>query len=138
MRFIDANVFLYAVIKPKKPISPKIIERKRKAKKILLRIQGGEEVVTTVVHLSEVTNILEAKLGLTKAIEFLEELMFAENVHILPVTTEDYIKALIVAREKNVSVNDALAYIKMQEKNIKEIYTFDEHFNKLGVIVVNE
>ncbi len=35
MRFIDANVFLYAAIKPRRTVSRKILERKEKAKRIL-------------------------------------------------------------------------------------------------------
>lgn len=49
---------------------------------------------------------------------------------------EDYLKAFLVAIEKEVDVNDALAYLKMNENGIKEIYTFDSHFKKLDVIVV--
>lgn len=138
MRFIDANVFLYAVIKPKGEVAPLVLERKKKAKEILKRIENGEEVVTTVVHLSEVANILEAKLNLTVALEFTEDLLTAENVLVLPVAAEDYLKAVLVARDKGVSVNDALACLKMKELGIDEIYTFDRHFLNLDVGVVGE
>ncbi len=138
MRFIDSNVFLYALIKPRREVPRIVVERKEKAKKILLRVQGGEEVATTIVHLSEVANIIESRIGLLKSIEFLKELLFAENIHVYSVTVEDYVKALLLAEEKEVSVNDALAYIKMKENNINEIYTFDKHFLKLDVVVVEE
>ncbi len=136
MRFIDANVFLYAVVKPKGKVSNKILERKEKAKRILLRVENGEEVATTVVHLSEVANILEAKLNLSTALKFVENLLLAENIMILPVSREDYLMALLIAKEKNVSVNDALAYLKMKEINVKEVYTFDNHFKNLDVAIV--
>ncbi|ASJ08681.1 DNA-binding protein [Thermococcus siculi] len=138
MRFINANVFLYAAIKPKGEVPPLVLERKKKAKEILTRIESGEEVATTVVHLSEVANILEARLNLTIAIEFLEDLMTAENVRVLPLSTEDYLRALLMARDKGVSVNDALAYLKMKELGIGEIYTFDRHFLNLEVKIVEE
>ena len=38
MRFIDANVFLYAVVKPRGGMSGEILERKEKAKRILRRV----------------------------------------------------------------------------------------------------
>ena len=136
MRFIDANVFLYAAIKPKGTVSKKILERKEKAKRILLRIENGEEVATTVVHLSEVANILEAKTNLTTALMFIESLLLAENVRVLPVSHEDYLKALLIAKEKNISVNDALTYLKMKELDIKELYTFDDHFKNLDVAIL--
>jgi predicted nucleic acid-binding protein len=138
MRFIDSNVFLYAIIKPKRDVSKDILKKKEKAKKILLRIENGEKVVTTIVHLSEVANILEAKVNLTTAIHFLENLLLAKNVEILSVSTEDYLRAVIIAKEKNVSVNDALAYIKMNELRIYEIYTFDKHFQNLNVRIVQD
>ena len=53
MRFIDANVFLYALLKPKPNLPKEVIEKKKQAREILRRIENGEEVATTVVHLSE-------------------------------------------------------------------------------------
>ncbi len=44
MRFIDSNVFLYAMIKPKKSVSEDILKKKEKAKQIILRIEKGEKV----------------------------------------------------------------------------------------------
>ena len=136
MRFIDANVFLYAIVKPRKEVSEKVLKRKEIAKRILLRVEKGEEVVTTVVHLSEVANILEAKANLSTALKFVENMLLADNVRILSVSQEDYLKALLIAKEKNVSVNDALAYLKMKEIDVKEIYTFDNHFKNLDVKIV--
>ncbi len=138
MRFIDANVFLYAVVKPKGKVSEKILERKEKSKRILLRVENGEEVATTVVHLSEVAKILEANVNLATSLKFVENLLLAENVRVLPVSQEDYLRALLIAKEKNVSVNDALAYLKMKEINVKEVYTFDNHFKNLDVTIVQE
>jgi predicted nucleic acid-binding protein len=138
MRFIDANVFLYAVVKPKKEVKKEILERKKRSKQILLRIENGEEVITTVVHISEVANILEAKVNLSTALNFVESLILAGNIKVLPVLYEDYLKALLIAREKKVSLNDALAYLKMRETGIEEIYTFDNHFRNLDVKVVQE
>lgn len=138
MRFIDANVFLYAVVKPKGKVSKKILERKEKSKRILLRVENGEEVATTVVHLSEVANILEAKVNLATALKFVENLLLAGNIRILPVSQEDYLRALLIAKEKNVGVNDVLAYLKIKEINVKQIYTFDNHFKNLDVTIVQE
>ena len=138
MRFIDANVFLYAIVKPRKKVSGKILKRKEIAKKILLRIEKGERVITTVVHLSEVANILEAKANISTASNFVENMLLADNVRILPVSQEDYLKALLIAKEKDVSVNDALAYLKMSEANVRKIYTLDNHFKNLDVKIVQE
>jgi len=138
MRFIDSNVFLYAMIKPKENTSEEMLNKKEKAKNILLRVENGEEVVTTLTHLSEIANILEAKVNLSTAVRFLENLLLAKNVKILPVSVEDYLRAVLISKEKGVSVNDALAYLKMRELDIKEIYTFDIHFQELDVDVIQE
>ncbi|WP_297501779.1 type II toxin-antitoxin system VapC family toxin [Thermococcus sp.] len=138
MRFIDANVFLYALIRPKGSVPESVPEKKRKAREILKRVENGEEAVTTVVHLSKVANILGAKLSLAVALDFLEELLTAKNVTVLPVNTEDYLRSLIVARERGVSVNAALAYLRMEKLGIREICTFDRHFLNLDVKVLAE
>jgi len=100
MRFIDSNIFLYAIIKPKGKIDPEILERKGKSGKILLRIKAGEEVVTTVVHLSEVANILEAKANIHASINLVKEVLLAKNIIVLPVSTMDYLKAVVLAEER--------------------------------------
>lgn len=138
MRFIDSNVFLYAMIKPRRSPDEELLKRKEHAKKILLRIEGGEKVATTLIHLSEIANILEAKVNLTTAINFLESMLLAENIKLLPVSVEDYLRAVLISKEKRISVNDALAYLKMKELGIEEIYTFDRHFQNLDVKVIQE
>ena len=70
--------------------------------------------------------------------EFVKEFMSLRNVKVYEVKAEDYLKASLIALEKSVDVNDALAYLKMREKGIKEIYTFDKHFNKLDVVIIRE
>ncbi len=60
MRFIDSSVFLYAYLKPRKSIPDKIKTWKKRAKRIIERINMGEEVATSIVHVSEIANILEA------------------------------------------------------------------------------
>jgi len=62
MRFIDANVFIYAVVKPKRRVPKDIVDIKSRAKAIMERVDGGEPVLTSVVHLSEVANVLEGYL----------------------------------------------------------------------------
>ncbi len=138
MRFIDANVFLYAAVKPKGDARGEILERKGRSKQIILRVQGGEEVITTVVHISEIANILEAKVNLETALKFIENLMLAENIKILPVLYEDYLFSRYEESSQDVSLNDALAYLKMREAGVEEIYTFDNHFKNLDVKIVQE
>ncbi|AHL22411.1 type II toxin-antitoxin system VapC family toxin [Thermococcus nautili] len=136
MRFIDANVFIYAFLRPKKEPPENVKEIKERAKAILTRVSDGEHVVTTVVHLSEVANVVESRGGKKKAVEVVLAVLTSENIEVLPVSPSDYLKATLIAEEKNLGVNDALAYVKMKELDIEEIYTFDRDFEKLDVRVV--
>jgi hypothetical protein len=136
MRFIDANVFIYAVLKPKRKLNEREQEIKKASKKIFKRINEGEEVITTVVHLSEVANILEDAANLGFSLSFLRDILLKRNVRVEMVGDKDYIESVLLAEEKRVSINDALAYLLMKRKGIKEIYTFDKHFRNLDVRVV--
>jgi predicted nucleic acid-binding protein len=138
IKFIDSNVFVYAYLKPKREISEKISRMKEKAKEILMKINYGKErVVTSVVHISEIANIVESLSSISKSIEIIENILNNENIIVKDVTTQDYIEAVRVANREKVSVNDALAYVIMRNNNISEIYTFDEkHFKKLNVTIL--
>ena len=136
MRFIDANVFIYAVLKPRGPLSEEVSRIKQGERSILSRVNSGEEVVTTVVHLSEVANVLEDVAGIKVATSFIRDLMTKENIIVDPVAPKEYLESVLLAEEKRVSVNDALAYLAMRRRGIEEIYTFDKHFERLGVRIV--
>ncbi len=128
-RFVDANVFLYAYLKPRRALKPHEIEAKNKAKEIVQRIDRGEEVFLSASHLSEVANVLEDLMPLEQALEILEALLQKENIRIIEVSKSDYLSALEVARRRLVGLNDALAYVLMKKLGVSEIYSFDKHFD---------
>jgi len=136
MRFVDSNVLIYALLKPKKEPDGKVAEIKMRSLEILKRIQDGERVATTVVHLSEVANVIASRNSVRMSAEFVKEFMSLKNVDVFEISPRDYLKASLIALEKEIDVNDALAYLKMKERGIKEIYTFDRHFKKLNLVVV--
>ncbi len=136
VRFIDANVFIYAFLRPRKEPPENVKTIKESAKSILKRVNEGEEVITTVVHLSEVANVVESRAGKEKAAQIILSVLTSSNIRILDVSTADYLKATLIAGEKNLGINDALAYLKMNELTINEIYTFDRDFERLDVKVL--
>jgi predicted nucleic acid-binding protein len=138
MRFIDANVFIYAVLKSKRELNERGREVKNASKEILKKVNEGEEVITTVVHLSEIANVLEDAANLSFSLSFVKDILLKRNVIVERVSDEDYISSVFLAEEKRVSINDALAYLLMKRKGIEEIYTFDKHFENLGVRVVRD
>lgn len=131
MRFVDANIFIYALLKPKRKLTDQERQIKNGSKKILQRIHRGEEVLTSTAHVSEMVNILEDAVNLTFAISFTQDLITRWNITIEAVDKAMYILAVTLANEKKVSINDALAYIIMQRRDIEKIYSFDRHFDNL-------
>ena len=127
--FVDANVFVYAFLKTKRQLQPDELKIKDAAKKIVTRISDGEKVVTSVVHFSEICNILEDYLSSTEATYVEKGLLYRENLLIVEVSQEDYLKAISIAEEYNIGANDALAYALMKEKGMNSIYSFDKDFD---------
>lgn len=88
MRFLDANVFIYAYYKPKPRLTEEQRRLKEEAKDIIKRISEGKErvVVTIIVHLSEVLNILKRALTPFDLQQFLIDLFSLDNVSIIGVS----------------------------------------------------
>jgi uncharacterized protein len=132
--YVDANVFVYAFLKTKRALQPHEIKIKEAAKKIVSRINEGEKVVTSVVHFSEVCNILEDYLPIGEAILIEKGLLFRENILICEVSKYDYLKAISVTEDQRVGVNDALAYVLMKKMAIQTVYSFDKDFDTFADI----
>ncbi len=131
MRFLDANIFIYAYYRPRKELSEKARWMKEESKKILRRINDGEEeVVTTVVHLSEVINLLKKSLSTASLQELLLELYSLKNLKIIDVTAEEYLAAVTMMVETGLDANDCLALKVMKDIGITEIYSFDKGFER--------
>jgi len=135
MRFLDANVFIYAYYKPKHELTEKQKQMKERSKEIIRRINEGEEVITTVVHLSEVTNILKRALSMEDLYSLLIGLFSMDNVRIVDVTTEDYLGAIELTSELKMDPNDCLAVDVIEREDINEIYTFDKGFDGVAEII---
>lgn len=134
--FIDANVFIYAFLKPRRRLKEHEASLKNTAKDIVKRINDGEDVVTSIVHISEIANILEDLMPLDKALEIEEAILSKENIKIVSICRNDYITSVETAKTFKIGLNDALAYTIMKRHEIKEIYTFDRDFKKLSGIKI--
>jgi predicted nucleic acid-binding protein len=132
MKFLGANVFIYAYYKPKRQLTQKEKQMKDHAKRIISEIsQGKEEVITTIVHLSEVVNILKHGMPLEELTNIVLGLLMLDNVKIHGVSKEAYFAATELGDDLKLDPNDALAIDIMRLGNIKEIYSFDEDFDKI-------
>jgi hypothetical protein len=132
MRFIDANIFVYAVVRPKGETSKDITDIKARAGAILKRVEGGEPVLTSVVHLSEVANVLEGHLRPKDLNEYFNSILYKENITVRAVDHELYRLANEVFLTSDIGLNDTVASILMKREGIEEIYSFDGHFDKLN------
>lgn len=132
MRFLDANIFIYAYYKPKKQLTQREKQMKERAKQIISNIsQGKEEVTMTVVHLSEIVNILKHGMPLDQLTKIVRGIFMLDNVKIHDVTREAYFAAAELGEDLRLEANDALAVDVMRMNNIKEIYSFDEDFDQI-------
>ncbi len=128
--YIDANVFVYAFLKPKRKLQPHEIIMKEAAKRIVSRIGAGEEVVSSVVHFSEVCNVLEDYMPQDEALALEKGLLLSENIHLCEVSQEDYINTVAFSERYQIGLNDALAYVLMRNAEIAKIYSFDRDFDR--------
>jgi predicted nucleic acid-binding protein len=132
MRFLDANVFIYAYYKPKKQLTQKEKQMKEHAKKIVSSVsQGKEQVTTTVVHLSEIVSILKHGIPPDQLTTTIRGLFMLDNVKIMGITREAYFAAAELGDDLKLEANDALAVGVMRLNDIKEIYSFDEDFDEI-------
>jgi predicted nucleic acid-binding protein len=135
MKFLDANVFVYAYYKPKKQLSEKEHQMKEHAKTIISNIsKGKEEVMITVVHVSEVANVLKHGMPQDQLTKIIRGLFMLDNVRIMDVTKDVYFAATELGEDLKLEPKDALAIDMMRQNNITEIFSFDEHFNQIDGI----
>jgi len=127
--YVDTNVLVYALLAPTRKLQPHEVDLKEAAKHVVERINEGENVCCSVVHFSEICNILECYLPLKQALTFEKGLLLRENIHVCDVSQDDYLDAVSIAEQYPVGLNDALAYVMMKKAEISRIYSFDKHFD---------
>jgi hypothetical protein len=134
LRFVDANVFIYAIVRPRREMPEDVVAIKERAKSIIRRIDEGERVLTSVVHLSEVANVLERCLSPEELNTFFDSILYRENIEICAVDRELYRLANEFSLHYPMGLNDALALVLMRGEGINEIYSFDTHFDGIDWI----
>lgn len=131
MRFLDASVFLHAYLKPSRKVPDDVEVIKRKAKAIVKRIEDGEEALTSLVHISEIANILGARADLETTCDIISGLLDLPNLNVAEPSKKLYESAVEESRSYRIGVNDALAWILMKREDISEIYSFDGDYDRI-------
>ena len=132
MRFLDANVFIYAFYKPKKALTPLEKRMKDLSKSIIADVgEGKDPVVTTVVHISGMVNILKHALSISEIAEIVTTLSLLDSVDIASVDKMDYLAATKLGQDLGLDPNDALAVQVLRLRGLSEIYSFDRVFERV-------
>jgi predicted nucleic acid-binding protein len=117
MRFVDTNVFIYAIT-----AHPRFGEI---ARSILERIERGEEAATSILVLCEVAWVLEA-IGEQGAIKpVLEKMLSYKSLRVLGFGEEELVTGASNMSERRMEFNDGVNLAIMQREGIFEAYSND-------------
>lgn len=94
-------------------------------------VEDGEPVVTTPAHISEVANILEARVSPPFAVTILQAIVGLSALRVHPLTGDHVKAAVTLSQRLGLGFNDTLAYLVMREIGAEEIFSFDRDFDEI-------
>ncbi len=130
---VDSNIFIHAMIELKRELNEAELKAKQNSKKILLRIQAGENVFVTTLQIAEIMSVIERWQGHEIARDIFEFLLEAPNVKIFEITQNELSEAMLLAekyKHNNIGINDLVTYVAMKKANIDKIYSIDRYFDQ--------
>jgi predicted nucleic acid-binding protein len=127
IRFVDANVFIYAAAGHAK--FGKVAER------ILKRIQDGESAMTSTLVLCEVAWVLEAMGRQGEIKSALEKIMSFKSLEVVDLDCDDLLVGAHNMRSEGVDFNDGVNLALMMRLGVSEVYSNDKrHLGKLDFV----
>lgn len=128
MIFLDSNIVLRFVLDDDPKLSPK-------ASTIFNKISNGEvNVFIPWVVLAEIVYVL-LKVYKLKKDEIVEKLLPVIALENITMSNKDIYKRVFeIFTDKNIDFEDAYQVALMVKKNKKEIYSFDEDFDRFPQI----
>jgi len=129
MRFVDTNVFVYALT-----AHPDFGQT---AKRILERIENGEETATSSLVLCEIAWVLEA-MGKQGEIEStLEKILSYKTLNTIEIGIDDILMGANNMAAYKVDFNDGVNISLMIRSGISEVYSNDKkHLGRLDFLKV--
>ena len=124
MRFVDANVFIYILVK-----SPK--ESYETSRRILQRIENGEEALTNTAVIQEVVDWLEYNNRRREVKDFIIAINSYLTMNKINTAWDDVLAALDDMEKHGVDFVDALILQTMKKNDMEEIYSNDTDFDKI-------
>jgi predicted nucleic acid-binding protein len=124
MRFVDANVFIYVLVKsPKKDF--------KISRGILERIENGEETATSLAVIQEVVDWLEYNNRKKEVRSFLTAVNSYLTLNKLPNPWDTFLAAQDAVDEHQIDFVDALTLQIMAKNKMSEIYSNDKDFDRV-------
>ena len=121
-RFVDTNVFVYVLTR-----DPRFFEV---SERILGRIEGGEEAVTSTVVVDEVCVFLEMHGRSREISEVLSSIRSYVSMKVVSFEVEDMAKASRLVEEYKMDWHDCLNVALMRRCGVEEVYSNDRHFDR--------
>jgi predicted nucleic acid-binding protein len=118
MRFVDTNVFVY-VITAHPAFGPA-------ARRILERIEVGEEALTSTLVLCEVAWVLEAMGRQGDINPTIEKILSYESLRVADFGAEDLVMGSVNLTNYRIDFNDGVNLAVMERNGVKEVYSNDE------------
>ena len=127
MRFVDTNVFIYAVT-----AHPRFGET---ARRILERIEGGEAAMTSTLVLCEVAWVLEAMGRQGDIRSTLEKILSYKSLKVVEFSGDDLLMGVNNMVINNVDFNDGVNVAIMMRMGVSEAYSNDcKHLGRLDFL----
>lgn len=118
MRFVDTNVFIY-VITAHPAFGPA-------ARRILERIEAGEEALTSTLVLCEVAWVLEAMGRQGEINPTLEKVLSYRSLKVVDFDADDLIVGSLNLANYHVDFNDGVNLAVMERNGVTEAYSNDK------------
>ena len=127
MRFVDTNVFVYALT-----AHPRCGEN---ARRILERVEGGEAAMTSTLVLCEVAWVLEAMGRQGDIKSTLEKIFSYKSLEVVEFSGDDLLMGANNMAIHNVDFNDGVNVAIMMRLGVSEAYSNDnKHLGSLGFL----
>lgn len=125
MIFLDTSA-IYALADARDPNHGSALELFRQA------LEGSEVMLVHNYILVEAAALLQHRLGLTSALQFLRE---AEGFEVHWISPEDHRHAVALLKElgrRELSLVDCMSFIVMRQREVKQVLAFDPDFEREG------
>lgn len=128
-RFIDTNIFIYSVTNH--PRFGKI------ARKILTRLERGEECITSTIVLCEIAWVLEAMEKQSYVKPTLEKILSYDDLSVLTFDSDDLLVGSNNMITYGIDFNDAVNVSVMSKVGTNQVYSNDrKHLGKIKFLTL--